>query len=71
MSYEKYKLSVPFFGKYKEIFNSDSASYGGSDFINKRVKTSKKEKNAFRDDYISINVPPLGISIFNCTKVSE
>ncbi|MCI6409007.1 MAG: 1,4-alpha-glucan branching enzyme [Lachnospiraceae bacterium] len=70
-SYEKYKLSVPFFGKYKEIFNSDSATYGGSDFINKRVKTSKKEKNAFRDDYISINVPPLGISIFNCTKVSE
>lgn len=70
-SYEKHKLSVPFFGKYKEIFNSDSASYGGSDFINKRLKTSKKEKNAFRDDYISINVPPLGISIFNCTKVSE
>ena len=71
MAYEKYKLSVPFYGKYKEIFNSDLETYGGSGIINRRGKPSKKEKNAFRDDYININIPPLGISIFNCTKVEE
>lgn len=70
-AFEKYKVYVPFCGKYKEIFNSDSEVYGGSGLTNKRVKASRKEKNAFRDNFITINIAPLSISIFNCTKIDE
>ena len=63
-----YKIGVPFAGKYKEIFNSDSEAYGGNGYINRRVKTSKKDECDGREDSIRITVPPLGISVFRCTE---
>jgi len=68
LAYEKYEIGVPFAGKYKEIFNSDNEKYGGSGVVNKRVKTSKEKVCDARDNSIKINIPPLGISIYNCTK---
>ena len=68
LAYEKYEMGVPFAGKYKEIFNSDDEKYGGTGVINKRVKSSKEKECDFRDNSIKINIPPLGISIFNCIK---
>ncbi|MCD8023451.1 MAG: 1,4-alpha-glucan branching enzyme, partial [Lachnospiraceae bacterium] len=66
LAYEKYKIGVPYAGKYKEIFNSDSAPFGGSGKINPRVKASKKETCADRENSIQIQVPPMGISVFRC-----
>ncbi len=68
LPYEKYGMGVPFAGKYKEIFNSDDEKYGGTGFVNKRVKQSKEIKCDFKDNSIKINIPPLGICIFNCIK---
>lgn len=68
LPYEKHFLGVPFEGKYKEIFNSDDEKYGGTGVINKRIKSSKKEKCDFKEDSIKVNIPPLGVSIFNCIK---
>ncbi|MCD7818336.1 MAG: 1,4-alpha-glucan branching protein GlgB [Lachnospiraceae bacterium] len=68
LAYEKYRIGVPYSGKYKEIFNSDSAQFGGSGKINPRVKTSKKESCDDREQSIEIQVPPMGIAIFRCTK---
>lgn len=68
LAYEKHKIGVPFAGKYKEIFNSDNEKYGGSGVINRRVKTSKAEVCDFKDNAITINIPPLGICIFNCAE---
>ena len=65
--YEKRKTGVPFEGKYKEIFNSDSEVYGGSDVRNKRVKLSKKSECDGRENSIEITVPPMGIAVFSCT----
>jgi len=66
VAYEKHMLGVPFAGKYKEVFNSDNEKYGGTSCINKRVKTSKDIVCDARENSIKINIPPLGISIFNC-----
>ncbi|WP_099467692.1 1,4-alpha-glucan branching protein GlgB [Konateibacter massiliensis] len=68
---ENYKIGVPFEGKYKEIFSSDRAEYGGADHVNKRVKQSKVEECDGRDNSIRITVPPLGISIFQYSKTKE
>ena len=68
LAYEKYDIGVPFAGKYKELLNSDDEKYGGTGIINKRVKASKEVARDFRDNSIKVNIPPLGICIFNCIK---
>ncbi len=66
--YEKHKIGVPFEGRYKEIFNSDSEMFGGSDVRNKRAKRSRKSECDGRKYSIEITVPPMGIAIFSCTS---
>lgn len=66
---EQFRVGVPFAGKYKEIFNSDSTEYGGSDNVNKRQKTSKPVEWDGLDNSIVVTVPPLGISIYKCIEV--
>ncbi|MDY3920472.1 MAG: 1,4-alpha-glucan branching protein GlgB [Candidatus Limivivens sp.] len=65
---EKYRIGVPYAGKYKEIFNSDQAEFGGSGVLNPRVKQSKKEEADDRPNSITINIPPLGMSVFSYIK---
>ncbi len=69
--YEKHKIGVPYCGKYKEIFNSDSAEFGGDGNTNPRAKASKKVVCDDRENSIEILVPPMGISVFKCTKTEE
>ena len=64
---EKYKVGVPFAGKYKEILNSDSEEFGGQGRINPRAKTSKKEECNERPNSITITLPPLSVCVFTCT----
>ena len=69
--YEKHKVGVPYNGKFKEIFNSDSKEFGGDGNTNPRAKSSKKVSCDDRENSIEILVPPMGISVFKCTKVEE
>ncbi len=66
--YERHKIGVPFEGRYKEIFNSDSELFGGTDVRNRRVKSSKKSECDGLEDSIEITVPPMGIAVFSCTE---
>ena len=69
--YEDYQVGVPFYGKYKEIFNSDHKKYGGGGAVNSRVKTSKKEECDERSYSIRVKLPSLGVSVFSCTPEEE
>ena len=69
--YDNYKIGVPFAGKYKEIFNSDAAAFGGFGNVNPRVKTSRLDECDGRAESIRIKVPPMGISVFSCQKVER
>ena len=71
VSYEKFCVGVPFAGKYKEIFNSDAVEYGGTGFVNPRVKQSKKVKCDGRPNSLECKLAPLSIQIFNCTKTPQ
>lgn len=68
---EAYRVGVPFYGKYKEIFNSDDEKYGGAGVKNPRVKTSKKEEWDERENSITFKLPAFGAVIFSCTPEEE
>ncbi len=69
VEYENFRLGVPFAGKYKEIFNSNAAQYGGTGFGNPRVKQSKRVRWDGRPNSIECRLAPLSIQIFSCTKM--
>ncbi len=71
LAYEKYRIGVPYEGKYKEIFSSDSARYGGTGKVNPRVKASRPVPCDDRENSIEIQMPPMGIAVFRCEKAEE
>ena len=68
VTYKNHKIGVPFSGKYKEILNSDAAVFGGEGNVNPRVKRSREDECDELPNSIRITVPPLGISVFRCTR---
>ena len=71
MEHEKFRVGVPFHGKYKEIFNTDSRDFGGEGRVNGRAKTSRKLEWDEKDNSIEVYIPPMSVSIYTCTQVEE
>ncbi|OOB77665.1 MAG: 1,4-alpha-glucan branching enzyme [Epulopiscium sp. Nuni2H_MBin003] len=63
-----YYVGVSKAGVYKEVFNSDSKKYIGSGVVNLVEVSSVNENCQYKDNYIKINVPPLGVTIFEKIK---
>lgn len=70
-SYENFRVGVPYPGKYKEIFNSDAAVFGGTGFVNPRVKISKNVEHDERKNSITIKIAPLSAAVFKYSKAVE
>ena len=68
LPYEEYRVGVPRAGKYKEIFNSDAKTYGGSGMVNPRVKSSRTEECDDREHSIKIKLASLSVSVFEYRK---
>ena len=68
---KKFKVGVPFHGKYKEIFNSDDVRFGGEGTKNSRSKTSKKVEWDGLEESMEIYLPPLSMVVFKCTPINE
>ena len=71
MEHEKFRVGVPFHGKYKEIFNTDAKDFGGEGRVNGRVKTSRKLEWDEKDDSIEVYIPPMSVIIYTCTQAAE
>ena len=56
--YKNYRLGVPK-GKYKLIFNSDSARYGGGGSMKKYIFFTSKEFSHGKEDSIQFNLPKM------------
>lgn len=69
--YENYQIGVPFYGKYKEIFNSDRKEYGGQGTVNPRAKTCKAESCDERENSLRLRVPAFGAVILSCTLAEK
>lgn len=68
VSYDKYKVGVPFAGSYKEIFCSDNVKFGGDGSKNSVIRTSKRSSSDGRGNSITIGLAPLSMSIFKMVK---
>jgi 1,4-alpha-glucan branching enzyme len=60
---EGYRLGVPEAGSYREVFNSDSEFYGGSNIGNSGLVATEPHAWMGFNNSISITVPPLGALI--------
>lgn len=60
---ESYRVGVSSPGVYKEVFNSDDSKYGGSGVGNSALIKSASKPWHFRDNSITVSVPPLGAVI--------
>jgi 1,4-alpha-glucan branching enzyme len=56
---QDYRIGVPVAGVYREVFNSDSTHYAGSNVGNSAVETDAKEWMG-RPYSINLTLPPLG-----------
>ena len=61
---ENYRIGVPVGGAYQEIFNSDSAHYGGANVLNNHYVHSEDIPWQEMGHSMSINVGPLAAVIF-------
>lgn len=61
---QNYRVGVSDSGFWKEIFNSDSEAYGGSNVGNYPGRETFGEGHHGRPDSISIDLPPLGVTVF-------
>ncbi len=64
-------MGVPFEGKYKEIFNSDDAKYGGSGKIKNRIKKAQDLSWDDRLQSITVKLAPLSLCIFQFVPYTE
>ncbi len=53
--YQRYRIRVPFGGKWREIFNSDSAHYGGSNVGN----VGEVQASDGASPELRLTIPPL------------
>ncbi len=63
-AHPNYRIGVPVEGFYKEIFNTDSEEYGGSNTGNMGGKNSEKWNIHDYKDSIDLSLPPLSVLVF-------
>ncbi len=63
-AFPEYQVGVLYEGKYKEIFNSDAAVYGGSGMVNARARSSRKEVFDEREYSLRMRLAPRAVAVF-------
>lgn len=66
-----YRIGVPDFATYKEIFNTDDKRFGGSNQLNDGIIEAQKVGAHKRENSIVIKVPPMAVSIFAIDKLKQ
>ena len=65
---EKYRVGVPVYGVYKEVFNSESEEWGGTGIGNPGEIKAKNGKEHELDYHIVLTLPPLGVCYYQLEK---
>ena len=71
LAYEAYAMGVPYAGEYREIFNSDDESFGGTGVKNSEAQKAQKEEKDERPYSVKIQAAPLSVQIFSIKECGE
>ena len=63
-THKGYRIPVPVAGTYKEIMNTDTDYYTGSNFVNKRAIKSQKVACLGKENSILVDIAPFSGMIF-------
>ena len=66
--YDEFRIGVPEFGVWREIFNSDTVRFGGSGFINTADVLSEDVVWNGCNQSVVMRIPPLGGMVLSCVK---
>ena len=67
---EGYRLGVPRLGAWKELLNSDSEHYGGSNIGNRGVVEGEQVPLHGHPYSVQLTLPPLAAIVFESAEVS-
>lgn len=63
-----YRIGVPFYGVYEEVFNTDDEEYGGYGITNgKRIMCEEKPRHDSNWS-IDLSIPPMSAMFFKCVE---
>ncbi|MBR4277857.1 MAG: alpha amylase C-terminal domain-containing protein [Lachnospiraceae bacterium] len=68
---QSFTTGVPYEGKYKELINTDDASYGGTGIVNAQVKRAIDKQSDGRAQSITVKLAPLSVSIMKFVPYTE
>ena len=63
-AYDQYQAGVPYPGRYKEIFNSDDKTFGGSGDVNPRARSTRHEEKDERADSLRFRIAARSAVVF-------
>ncbi|ERL15310.1 1,4-alpha-glucan branching enzyme [Atopobium sp. BV3Ac4] len=66
--YQEFRIGVPEFGIWREVFSSDDARFGGSGVINTEDVRSEDVAWNGCDQSVVMRIPPLGGMVLSCVK---
>lgn len=67
-AHNEYNIGVDEKGGFKEIFNSDNAQFGGSNFLNKGTLKTKEAPLHGRENSLTLRIPPMGFTVLKLAK---
>ncbi|MGM9988495.1 MAG: 1,4-alpha-glucan branching protein GlgB [Bacillaceae bacterium] len=67
-AHENFKLGVPTYNQYTEVFNSDDEKYGGSGKVNKKRLEVIQKPLHNQESHVEMTIPPFGVSIIRPVK---
>ena len=65
---EHYRVGVPVYGVYEEVFNSEAEEFGGTGIGNPGEIKAKNEKDHELDYHVELTLPPLGVCYYKLVK---
>ena len=65
---EGYRIGLPLYGDWVELFNSDLAEFGGTNAVNGLIKTDPEPMHGF-DQSAALTLPPLSVLVLKNKRV--
>ena len=64
---ENYRIGLPQYGEWTELFNSDLAEFGGTNVRNEHIRVQAKPFHGLEQS-AELTLPPLSVLLLRCKK---